>query len=315
VKLLKFGKLKQGSTIGIIALSSPCERVRFEAGLQVLQQLGYKTRVALDPCKHYGSDEFMFSSDSKEARVKALEEFFVDSSVDAIFSARGAYGSFELLSLLNFDLIAKHPKPLVGFSDTTALLMAIYQRTGLITVHGPSIEGAFSKAERIPAARQSAMALLSYLSGTLKNPFFDVKLKQLCGRVDSARGRLIGGNLSVLSAMLSTPWEPDFDEGVLFIEEIGERPYRVHRMLTQMKAAGKFHNLKGVVCGSFRNCEHPNGSGPDLEKVMLDIFSEYNFPTFSKAPFGHEDLNLPVPLGVCAQIKDNRLELLEPSVL
>jgi len=315
VKSTKLSRLKEGGTIGVIALSSACEQNRFSAGLEVIKALGYKTKVALDPCKYYGSDKYMFSSESKEARARALEDLFSDSSVDCIIAARGAYGSFELLSILDFNLIAKYPKALIGFSDTTAILLAIYQKAGLLTIHGPAIESSFSKAEREPAARQSAMALLSYLSGNLKNPFFDIKLKQLSGKSGSAEGVLIGGNLSVLSGLMGTPWEPSLDEAILFIEEIAERPYRIHRMLNQMKAAGKFDSVKGVLCGSFKNCEHPGGSGPDLDRVLHDIFSDFDFPVFCKAPFGHEDLNLPLSIGSTAQIKDNRLELPDPSVL
>lgn len=312
-KALRGAALQQGQTIGVIAPSAPAATERFEAGLEYIRQQGYKVRVELDPCREYGTSKYMFSSDSPKARARGLHALFKDKSVRAIISARGAYGSMEVLPLLDFKLIRRNPKILVGFSDITALLLSIYGKAGVVTVHGPSVES-MGRALESPKARSNAEALFQFLNGGSRTTLRGFKLERIQGKGD-VRAPLLVGNLSLFSALMGTPFEPDFSGHVLCIEESDERPFRIHRALLQMKLAGKFKKLKGVVLGSFKNCVHAKGLGPTVEDVFEDIFSDQKFPVFAGAPFGHDEDNRALALGVRAKLSSNNLEFIEAPVL
>ncbi len=304
--------LKPGQLIGIIALSSACEAQLFQRGIKHLESFGFRTKVVLDPCKNYGRDTHLFSSDSAKARAKALEDLFLDREVAAIISARGAYGCMEILPELDFALISQHPKRLIGFSDLTALLLAVYGKSGIPCIHGPTLCSAFSNANENKEARQSAKCLVDFLTGTVIDPYKGLEVELISGKGE-ARGLLVGGNLSLVNAMIGTPWEPDYKGHILFLEEKGEKPYRVHRMLLQLKLAGRFKGLKGVVLGSFKNCEHTNGIGASLAEVFRDIFASEKFPVVGMIPAGHGDWNLPIPFGQEARISEGKFSLLPPA--
>lgn len=310
----QFEALRKGQLIGIIALSSACEESRFQRGVAFLESLGFKTRIALEPCKSFGKTDFLFSSDGPKARAAAFKELLEDNDVRAIIAARGAYGSMEVLPELELRVARGMPKPMIGFSDTTAILSACQSAGWATAVHGPSVESAFSRAAENAEARHSAEMVLEYLEGRIANPFAKVTLESVCGAAACA-GPLRGGNLSILSSLMGTPWEPDFSGQILFLEETGERPYRIHRMLLQMKLAGKFIKLKGVVLGDFINCDHPKGLGPSVHDVLRNVFKEYGFPVVGHIPAGHGNLNFPLPLGVVARIQDWKLELENSAIL
>ncbi len=301
--------LAKGKHIGIIALSAACERQRFQKGVSALEEKGFRCRIALDPCCAYGTTQHLFSSDSPTARAHALHDLVGDPDVGLILSARGAYGSAEILPLLDFDLLRANTTLIVGFSDTTAILLALYRRGVGGLIHGPSLESSFSKLTDNADALRSANQLIDFVTGAVRNPFESGQYEQLVvGDKGHGKGPLVGGNLTVLSSMAGTPWEVSFDNHVLFLEEVGEKPYRVHRMLCQLKSAGKMKKLKGVLLGSFKNCAHNKGLGPSLEDVFLDVFKNAPFPVLRGLPFGHEDLNFPLPLGTTAHIVSGRLE-------
>lgn len=305
--------LQQGQTIGIIAPSAPSAPERFRAGLEFIRRQGYKVKVALDPTAGYPELNHMFSSDTPKARAKALHALFRDKSVRAIISTRGAYGSMEILPLLDFKLIKSNPKILVGFSDVTALLLNIYSKAGVAAVHGPSVES-MSKAIESPKARANAEALFDFLSGRSRDTMRGYDLYRISGKGE-VKAPLLVGNLSMFTALMGTPYEPDFAGHILCIEEIDERPFRIHRALLQMKLAGKFKGVKGVVLGSFKNCVHLKGLGPTIEDVFKDIFSDQKFPVASGAPFGHDEDNRPFALGVRAKLTANHLEFIDSPVL
>ncbi len=305
--------LGRGACFGVIALSSPARRDSLADGLSALQAAGYRSRVALDPAAEYDSGKFLFSSADKRDRVAALHEFFADPDIDAVISVRGAYGSLELLPLIDFSLLARHPKPLLGISDTTVLLTAAYAYAGVPAVHAQALAGGISEVNRSPEASRSFAALRELLSaGRYESPL--APLSAFNGGIPG-EGRLLGGNLTMLCSLLGTPWEPDFSGHIIFLEEVGESPYRVHRSLMQLKLAGKFENVRGVVFGSLRDCCHKQGLGPSVEEVIRDIFRESPFLVAGGAPFGHQPYNLPVPLGVRARLTPGRLELLESFIL
>ena len=301
-------KLHPGSVAGIIALSSPCEPGVFQRGLKHIESLGLHSKVVLDPSRHYGGSAHLFSSDGAVNRARALEDLFLDEGVSFILAVRGAYGSMEVLPELDYALIAQHAKPIIGFSDTTAVLLALYSKSNVPAIHGPSLASAFGKAEESQEARRSAACLLDFLSGALANPFHGLAVDLISGKGE-ARGPVLGGNLSMLTSLLGTPWEPEYREHLLFIEETGERPYRIHRMLLQLKLAGRLAGLRGVILGSFKNCEHANAQGPSLVEVIRDIFPAQGIPVVGMIPAGHGDWNLPVPIGAEARIGAGYIDL------
>ena len=297
-----------GEKLGIIALASPCQRERFFKGIQALQSYGFDCKVALDPCREYGRTEFLFSSDSAQRRAEALGDLFADPSVPAILCARGGYGSAEVLPFLDYAKLRLNSKSVVGLSDATAVLVTLYDKARCPVIYGPSIESAFSRSAESQECRRSAAMLVEYLKGAVDNPLEGCKVGALCGR-GKACGPLVGGNLTVLCTLLGTPWEPDFSDHILFLEEIGEAPYRIHRMLWQMKCAGKLSNLRGVLLGDFKKCEHKRGLGPRLTAVIQDIFGGFKYPVVGFIPSGHSDFCVPVPLGRTALMGEDRVDL------
>ncbi len=304
----KNGSLRPGDVIGVIALSSPCASDLLSKGVGRIEKLGFKTKLSLDPAKYYGKTDYLFSSDSPERRARALEKLFLDEEVKAIIAARGAYGSMEVLPHFDFKLAKKHPKPLIGFSDTTAFLVALYQLSQVKTVHGPAVSGAFANAESNPEHNKSVEMLCTLLTGDLTNPFKGQKFRSI-SKVSGGKGNLVGGSLTLLCSLLGTPWEVETKGKILFIEESGERPYRVLRMLTQLELANKFKDLAGILLGNFKDCTH--STGPTVEQVLVSTFSAREFPVLHGLPFGHDSLNLPMPLGVEAEIDDGRIEILD----
>lgn len=308
-------RLKPDATIGVIGLASPSDKERIDRAIARLKSEGFKVKVALDPSREYGSKDHLFISEDNRLVANALVDLFEDPSVDAILSARGGYGSMRLLEHLDFKRIAKCPKLFCGFSDLTALLVAIYQQAGIVTLHSAGLESGFNKAAPSPETAQSARSLLEVLSGQSRAGIDHSKLTLLQGQRDAVEGPMVGGNLTVLSSLCGTPWQACFDDHIVFLEEVGEAPYRIHRSLLQLKLAGSFHKVKAVVLGSFRNCVHKNGEGPTVDRVIEQSFSDAKFPVYSGGKFGHDELNLAIPLGIPAKICDNVLEFTENTVL
>jgi muramoyltetrapeptide carboxypeptidase len=303
-------RLLPGDKIGVIATSSACDKARFDRGVAFLKEYGFKVKTVLNPSKMYGKNNHLFSSDSAKARAKALTELFADDSIKVIISARGAYGAAELLPLLDFKKLAKTPKIFCGFSDATILLSAL-NSAGMVSVHGPMVSGAFAEDEENLPARTSATILLALLSGEIINPFKENDLFEIKPGKGKA-GWLTGGNLSVFAALLGTPWEPKLDGALLFLEESGEKPYRIHRHLLSLKLAGKLDKLVGVVIGGLDGCVHT--SGPNSIEVIKDIFKDFKYPVYAGLPAGHEPFNLPVPFGVRASLKNGQLIILESPI-
>jgi muramoyltetrapeptide carboxypeptidase len=309
-KFKKGARLLPGDKIGVIATSSACDKARFDRGIDFLKGAGFKIKVALSPSKMFGKNDHLFSSDSAKNRARALRDLFSDESIKVIIAARGAYGAAELLPFLDLKKIVKTPKLFVGFSDATVLLSAL-NSAGITSVHGPMVSGAFAEDIKNEAAQTSARSLLALLSGEIVNPFEKIKLCRIKSG-PSKKGWLTGGNLTVLAALMGTCWEPNLDGSILFLEESGEKPYRVHRNLLSLKLAGKLNKLSGVIIGGLDGCTHT--SGPDVFAVISDIFKDFKYPVYCGLPAGHEALNLPVPFGAQALLKDNKIVILDSVV-
>jgi muramoyltetrapeptide carboxypeptidase len=295
--------------VGVVALSSPCKGDIFEGAINYLKEQGYEVAIELDPVREYGKSTFLFSSDTPQKRAEALHRLFSDPQVDIVLSARGAYGSMEVLPYLDMDLLAKTPKPIVGFSDTTAILLGVSHATGTVCYHGPSLSGLSSEVNG-GSGRKDFEKLIALIEGRQKRPFGDLQLEGVENAGEVLAGTLWGGNLTLCAALTGTPWGPPPENSIFFFEDVGVKPYALHRLLVQMELAGAFSGMQAVVVGSLKGCEHSKGLGPSSRDVIEAVFNALSIPVFWGAPFGHQAPNCPVPIGVLASIsKDNILEL------
>jgi muramoyltetrapeptide carboxypeptidase len=309
--------LKPGDAIAIVAPAGPMSAEEVERGAKKLESLGFKVRLPQDLDRQHR----FFAGDDK-LRAAELMAAFADDKVDAIFAARGGYGAMRILEALDYEVIRAHPKILIGYSDITALHNAIYQKTGLVTFHGPNVQGGFGTSKGMtPFTEKYFWRALghdrqespgyAFLTGDASNsrsasiPPMESLTKGV------ARGRLVGGNLSLVHAVIGTPYEVETDGKVLFLEDIGEAPYRVDRMLQTLKLAGKLDNLKGVVLGAFsrRDEEDTSGETTSIDEVLREYFAELGIPVVNRFPAGHQPENATLPIGGLVEVNGD-----EPGV-
>jgi muramoyltetrapeptide carboxypeptidase len=260
--------------------------------------MGFNTRI--DPGV-YQRDRYLAGNDGhRAARFNAM---MADDGVQAVMCARGGYGAIRILDQLDYGAIGSRPKPLIGFSDITALHQVIQLKTGLVTFHGPMVT---TMAKLTGQGRQM---WCDTLTGKRDVSALFTDLRVL--KAGSAEGVIAGGNLATLCHMVGTPYGADYAGVILMIEDVGEAPYRVDRMLTQMKLAGVLDGIAGLVVGRFEDC----GRFDEIDEVVLERFSDMDIPIVSGAPFGHGPENMIVPLGVPARLDADlgALSLLEPA--
>ena len=291
---MKYGKkLKFGDTIGLLAPSGAMRTEgAIERAVEETKRMGFKVKLGESAGQKYG-----YLSGTDDVRARDINNMFADDEVDAIICIRGGYGVTRILDKLDYEMIAKHPKIFVGFSDITALHIALLNECDLATFHAPMAVG-WSSGPLDDFSRESMYKALMHAEpmGELVNP--PEYLKQTVNS-GVAEGLLVGGNLTLLAASLGTPWEIDTKERILFIEEVGERTYCVDRLLTQLRQAGKFDDCAGIVFGDFADCniEHP-GYGLTLEEIIRDVAAPSGKPMFTGLRCGHCTPKLTLPLGV-----------------
>jgi muramoyltetrapeptide carboxypeptidase len=269
-----------------------------------LERLGFSVQIG-----PHALDRQRFLAGSDRDRADELTAFFSDPAIRAVFCSRAGYGSGRLLPLLDFSALAQTPKIFLGYSDVTLLLNAFVQHGDLVCFHGPVVAGEF--------ANGFSLRSLAHLLGLLTTGCGEETIAfPTAVREGVAEGQLIGGCLSVLVTTLGTPFALDTTDAVLFIEDVGEKPYRIDRMLTQLKQAGKLDNLAGVIFGEMNGCLGDTNDPALLLSVITDIFAEYAYPVGFGLPAGHGGENLALPLGVRVRLDTRRQQLtfLEPAV-
>jgi muramoyltetrapeptide carboxypeptidase len=308
---LKPPALRQGDKIGIVAPASHFKHEDFEAGCEALRRLGY------NPV--YSDSIFqrdLYFAGPAERRARELEQMFLREDVTAILCARGGYGSNYLLQGLDFHKIAANPKIVVGYSDLTTLLTYFCDAAGLVTFHGPMVAKDFAKPNGID--EQSWQAAL----GGAENWRFDFDgnsgVKPLVP--GSSEGMLYGGCLSMLVASLGTPYEIQTDGTILFIEDVGTRPYQIDRMLMHLKLASKLANVRGIIFGEMLDCVQAPNQSYTLEEVVMRVVDGLNVPIAYGLRSGHVSRqNITLPLGVSALLNVGSsgvtLEILEPATI
>ena len=247
---------------------------------------------------------------------------FTDKRVKAIICLRGGYGSARLLERLDYDVIRRHPKIFSGYSDITSLHCAFGRKVNMISIHAPMMDGELQSKHLPEFTRTSFLRTVMEAkpAGSSCAGYAEKTVSILRGGV--AEGRLMGGNLSVLSAAVGTPFAPLLKDKILFLEDVGEKPYRLDRMLTQLRNAGILKQVAGIAIGVNPNCDDPHAkAGGEYRQTQADVFNErlsgLKIPLVTGLPFGHVELNATIPVGVMARLDGNRGELviLESAVM
>jgi len=305
-------RLRPRDVVGLVTPASPVrDASRIDAGVRYLERNGLRVKLGSHVRSVYG-----YLAGADQERADDLHEMFRDPEVKAVFALRGGYGATRILPLLDFDLLRRHPKILVGYSDITALLLSIYARSSLLTFHGPMAAVEFA-VEPDPAMEE---LFWDTVFGRKTAPSFAVAEAgaRRVLRPGFARGRLLGGNLSLLAAMAGTPYLPDFTGSLFFIEEIGEEPYRVDRMITQLLQAGVLGGVAGILAGQFTDCAPKDPTQPSLsvDDVLRSLSEKLFVPFVSGCRIGHVPNSLTLPIGILAELdaETSSLTFLEPVV-
>lgn len=296
---IKPPRLHTGDRIGIIAPAGPVLPDEIQPGLDFLESLGFQP-----VCFPHLFDRKGYLAGEDASRLKDLHAAFRDKRIKAVLCARGGYGTHRILERLDYGLVSRNPKLLVGYSDLTALLFALFRRSGLIAIHGPVLQNLLkgdgrNAAELVKLMTSAERAAVNLSGGTV--------IKR--GR---AEGVLMGGNLSLICHLLGTPFLPSFKRKLLFIEDRGETLYRIDRMLTHLLVSGEIEKCAGLMVGTFEECGDPSS----VIDLVRERCSGLKVPVVTGLPVGHGELNLPMPIGVRA-VLDTRtmsLQLMEACV-
>ncbi|SEB52379.1 LD-carboxypeptidase [Paenibacillus sp. GP183] len=307
IELIKPRSLKPGDTVGITAPASWGDRDQMIASAVYLENLGLHVCVGDTLSKQHG-----YLSGTDEERALELNAMFADPNIHAIICARGGFGSGRIADRLDYDLIRANPKIFWGYSDITFLHAAIGRFAGLVTFHGPML---------IDLGKEDLNLLTVQNFETLFRPSvlrYTEAISPLQTLVEGeAFGPLVGGNLSLIASTLGTPYELDTRGRILFIEDIDEEPYRLDRMLNQLRQAGKFADAAGIMVCDFNNCiPNKRKLSLTLEQIIDDQIVSAGKPTLSGFKIGHCSPNIAVPIGIEARLctYDKSLECKEPGV-
>lgn len=309
-EIVKPIRLRPGDTIGIVTPASPMQLVKLERGIEYLKSLGYKVELGEHVYDSYG---YLAGNDNH--RVNDLHYMFANPEIKAIISSRGGYGTPRLLDMVDYDLIAGYPKIFVGYSDLTALQLAIWRHTRMVTFSGPM--AAVEMGTGIDPFTEHH--LWSLLCRDRVDGFFpQVKKTPLqIIRPGKARGILLGGCLSLISSVIGTIHQPDFRRSILILEDVGEQPYRIDRYLCQLRSAGILHQVNGIILSQFVDCtEKKDEPTLSLEEIFADFFSTLDVPVVANFLYGHLPKKFTIPLGVEIEVDTSipKITLLEPAV-
>lgn len=310
--LIKPARVRPGDRVGLVSPATAAfETEPTKIWIDALESMGLEVILGDNYYARHG-----YFAGEDEARASDINAFFAEPSIKMIF-ARGGWGSPRLLPLLDYDMIRANPKVLLGYSDATALITAVHVKTGLVTFHGPSPLNVFS-AEHF---RRVVMNGEAYL---LENPTFltENTLVQTENRIQTitsgkASGRVLGGNLSLLTAVMGSGYLPEWQDSILFIEDIDEAVYRVDRMMTELSLAGVLDQISGFVFGRCTECGPAGGFGSlTMEQVIAEHIRPRGIPAFSGTMIGHIDEQFTIPLGIDVEIDADKgtIELLEAGV-
>jgi muramoyltetrapeptide carboxypeptidase len=311
IELIRPAALRVGDTVGLITPATyVSDPDRLATMARTIDYFGLKLKLGSNVRKRTG-----YLGGTIDERLADLHEMFRDPTVKAIFAIRGGYGSAQLLDRIDYQLVRKHPKIFLGYSDITALHLAFNRYAGLVTFHGPMPLAAFTQYTQTHFRRAlfEAKPLGALTIPTSVNWLRPAHTLRVI-RAGQARGPLIGGNLSLIAATMGTPYEIDTRGRILFLEDIDEEPYKIDRMLTQLRLAGKLDQAAGVIFAECNNCR-PRNLNPSFEstlslgEVLDSILANLKVPVLAGLTLGHSDDQLTLPLGVMASLNADKGEL------
>lgn len=295
--------LKKGDKIALIGASSPTPHDRIEPSIKAMEEMGFEVVLGESAKGNHG-----FLSGSDELRAKDINSMFEDKSVKGIFAIRGGYGAARLLDMLDYNMIKKNPKVFAGYSDVTALHNVFNERCSLITFHTPMASTEFYKGVDEYTMNYFKKNIFSDEPlGIVKNPV-NQEIKTLVS--GKAKGKLVGGNLSLIASMMGTPYELDTKGKILFLEDVDESPYRIDRMLLQLKQCGKFKDAEGIILGAWTNCEPKEGENSlSLMEIFEELIIPENKPTIYNLACGHCMPTMSIPMGAKIKIDTENNEI------
>jgi len=305
--LKKTGPLKAGDIIGLIAPAGKIDQSRIDKATSNLESLGFHVKYNKSILSKEG-----YLAGTDERRLNEIHAMYADPEVKGIWCVRGGYGTTRILDQLDFSLIKRNAKPLMGYSDITALTNTIYQNTGAPCFHAPVGSSNFTSYTReklkpifgLEMPFEIEVAEENNLEGKTKPVFKSYSLNS-----GTVMGKLAGGNLSLLVSLIGTKHEVETKNKIVFIEDIGEAPYRIDRMLTQLISSGFFKQAKGVILGVFAGCHRKDEDSLTLEEVIRDRITPLNIPAVYGFSFGHIDHQCTFPIGAKAKFNADRMKL------
>lgn len=303
--------LKDGSKVAFTAPASAASVAMIRRGVATFETFGCEVVIG-DTIKEQDRSYRYFSA-GEEERASEFMSFINDSSVDAIICGRGGYGVMRILDHLDWEAIKQNPKIIMGFSDITALVNPVYSLANIISFHGPVGYSSFNKYTTDHVRK----LLFNENWDTLE---VDFSQGSSIGTAEIAEGELVGGNLKLVVSILGTPFEPDFNNKILFLEDVSEQPYKIDRMLTQLRLAGVFNKVKAVLVGNIGPLDKRYGFEPYGSYTIREVFEQLLVPTglpvLVDLPFGHTRNNLAMPIGAQVSIDPDKkvMTLLERPV-
>jgi muramoyltetrapeptide carboxypeptidase len=302
MRIIKPQHLRKGDLIGVVSpASAPNDLFRIEKGANYLEGLGYKVKIGRSADKSHG---YLAGTDVE--RIQDLHDMFSDKEVKAIICTRGGYGAPRLVDKIDYKLIARNPKIFVGYSDITALQMAFLQKSGLITFAGPMLSVELYNSIN-PYTEEMFWRLLTSNKkyGKIEFPGNEKIFPVVKG---IGKGRLIGGNLATFVALAGTAYLPDMRNKILLIEDIGEAPYRIDRMLNQLRLVGAFKKISGLILGAFTDCNEPDPEKKTLStgEVLADYVDKLKIPVVYNFRHGHIADKVTVPFGASVRVNASR---------
>ena len=288
-------KLNKGDTVGLVAPSSFISTERIDECVKAVENLGYKVKISDNLDAQYAG----FMAGSGKVRGEWINKMFADPEVDAVFCIRGGDGSSRIMEYLDYKTIAENPKIFVGYSDITNLHLALNQNCGLVTFHGPMVSSNIVDSFDDESKESLYAAINADETYVFKNPKgFDIEVL----KEGKAEGELIGGNLSLLSASMGTPYEMDTKGKIVFIEEVCEPLSKIEKWGYHLRNAGKFKDCKGVILGQFTKVVNEDLESYDYVKCFEDILEGLDIPVMYNVQVGHGNPNMTLPMGAVCKL-------------
>lgn len=304
---IKPSRLKKGDLIQLVTPASPCSEEKIQKAISNLEGQGFRVKYSEAIRLRYGH---LAGTDAQ--RLTDFHNAFADKEVKAVWCVRGGYGCTRILPNINYALIKANPKILIGYSDVTALLNAIHQKTGLVGFHGPVGATPFTEfnVEHINAVLLDAKSPHKITLSQKNLEKEDTAYQPLTIQGGRAVGKLVGGNLCLLASMAGSPFQVDFKNRLVFLEDVGEKPYRIDRMLTQLLQSSNLHLAKGIILGIFEDCQPKNEEfSLSLMDTLKERLGNLNIPVLYGFSFGHIQNMCVLPIGIEASLDADKMEV------